>query len=87
MNYKRAELREKLAAAYVLGSLKGRARERFEKLMAYDFSVRREVAEWEARLAPLNAALTPIMPPRRVWRGVRARIQALRFQRSCSRKG
>ncbi len=51
--YKNPELRDRLAAEYVLGTLTWRARSRFQSLMRYDRDLRQTVADWEARLVPL----------------------------------
>jgi len=73
-SYKSPQLRDKLAAEYVVGTLRGRARDRFQSLLRYDFELRRIVAEWEARLTPLAAAAGEIAPPARVWRELSRRI-------------
>lgn len=78
MNYRKPELQEKLASAYVLGTLRGRARQRFERLMVADAALRRAVAEWETRLAPLNEAVAPVTPRRQVWRSISAQLRTLR---------
>ena len=72
--YRNPELRDKLAAEYVVGTLRGRARGRFQALLRYDSDLRRIVAEWEARLTPLTAAAGEIAPPARVWQAVVKRI-------------
>jgi anti-sigma-K factor RskA len=72
--YTHPQLRDKLAAEYVVGTLRGRARARFEALQRYDPDLRRIVAEWEARLTPLVAAAGEIAPPARVWQAVARRI-------------
>jgi anti-sigma-K factor RskA len=72
------ELRDSLAAEYVLGTLSGRARERFRRLLKYDAGLRRSVAEWEARLAPLAETTPEVSPPARVWRAIEARIRPQR---------
>jgi anti-sigma-K factor RskA len=77
-SYKNPELREKLAAEYVIGTLRGRARARFEALQRYDPALRRTVAEWEARLTPLSAAAGEIEPPPRLWQAVARRIAGSR---------
>jgi len=74
-SYRNPELRDKLAAEYVLGTLAGRARARFQSLMRYDPVLRQVVADWEARLAPLARAATEIAPPDRVWRAIDRRVR------------
>lgn len=77
MNYRNAELREKLAAEYALGTLRGQACLRFRRLMQYDPPLRRTVAEWEDRLYPMLEALPEITPPARVWNAIKARIAGI----------
>ncbi len=72
--YKNPQLRDRLAAEYVLGTLRGRARARFESLQRYDPSLRRIVAEWEARITPLAIGAGEIVPPARVWEALSRRI-------------
>ncbi len=75
MRYRdKPELQDRLAAEYVLGTLRGRARLRFQSWMREDAVLRRTVAGWEERLAPMAAAVPEVAPPRRVWRGIEARI-------------
>lgn len=63
MNYERPELIDRLAAQYALGSLRGPARVRFERLIAASAAVRRRVGHWERRLAPIAYGLPPVKPP------------------------
>jgi anti-sigma-K factor RskA len=76
MRYDDPELREQLAAEYVLGTMPSRSRRRFERLMAGDLALARTVAAWADRLAPLDATAPAEEPPSRVWRAVEARIAA-----------
>jgi anti-sigma-K factor RskA len=76
MRYDDPELRERLAAEYVLGTMPIRARRRFERLMNGDASLAALVAHWSERLAPLDAATPEIAPPARVWRAIERRVQA-----------
>src|SRR5687767_5501911 len=76
--YSNPELRDRLAAEYVLGTLTGRARSRFQALLRYDSDLRRVVAGWEKQLTPLAAAATEVAPPQRVWRALERRIQGTR---------
>jgi len=65
---------EKLAGEYVLGTLKGGARRRFEALLFADVRVRTAVADWQARLQPLAELSAPRTPPARVWQGIERRL-------------
>jgi anti-sigma-K factor RskA len=67
-------LQDKLAAEYVLGTLRGRARLRFQAWLRDDAALRGTVAEWEARLAPMVAGVAEVRPPRRVWTAIQSRI-------------
>ena len=71
MNYRRPSLRAALAAEYALGTLQGRARRRFERLMRDDLVLQREVEQWQNDLYPaLIDALPRQSPPKRVWMNV-----------------
>ncbi len=65
-----AETRSQLAAEYALGTLRGPARSRVERLLETDGTLRAEVDAWNARLAPLAGAVKPVEPPARVWLAV-----------------
>jgi anti-sigma-K factor RskA len=69
------DARSLLAAEYVLGTMKGKARARFELWLRSDPGLRKEVAAWQGRLEPLSATLPGLRPSDRVWRGIEARIQ------------
>ncbi|MCC7485429.1 MAG: anti-sigma factor [Burkholderiales bacterium] len=75
------EVRDALAAGYVLGTLGGRARARFRSLLRYDPRLRRATAEWEARLAPLAGCVPEVPPPARVWRAIERRVRPVRRDR------
>jgi anti-sigma-K factor RskA len=77
-SYRNPQLRDRLAAEYVIGTLRGRARARFQALLRYDPGLRRIVSEWEARLTPLSAAAGEIAPPARVWQAVARRVAGAR---------
>lgn len=72
----RPELRERLAAEYALGTLRGPARRRLRRWMSEDAALAAAVAQWEARLAPMAEAVAAAPPPARVWRAIQHRIEA-----------
>ncbi|MBD3671360.1 MAG: anti-sigma factor [Gammaproteobacteria bacterium] len=71
-------LRDALASQYILGTLDGAARARFEKMMDSDPELRIRVQEWSHRLAPMANGLTPVEPPAKVWKQIQARTHKRR---------
>jgi anti-sigma-K factor RskA len=69
---------DSLAAEYVLGTLRGPARRRFEKWRANTSLVQERCRFWEENLMPLAKGLRPVRPPARVWQGIRARLNLAR---------
>ena len=67
-------LRERLAAEYVLGTLRGRARRRFEGLMHGDAALRRTTREWNERLGAMAEFAPPVAPDKRVWHQIEDRL-------------
>ncbi len=80
MNYRRPELRDRLAAEYVLGTLHGRARARMQQLLRDDLLLQARVAFWEHKLMPMASPLSAAAPSAKVWRAIASRV-ALREQR------
>jgi anti-sigma-K factor RskA len=76
VKYQSEQVRDALAAEYALGTLQGPARRRFERSLKEDPRLRQLVAQWQTRLAPLDALIEPVRPPARVWQAVRDRIEA-----------
>lgn len=67
MRYQNPELRGQLAAEYALGTLRGRARARFEKLLRGDVTLREEVTFWQERFSEFAIRLKPVAPRAVVW--------------------
>jgi anti-sigma-K factor RskA len=76
MNYDNPQLLDELAAQFVLGTLRGQARARFERLRATHGAAQAAVQRWEDRLLPWSLGLAPVMPSDLVWPRIRARIAA-----------
>ena len=68
------KLAQSLAAEYVVGTLRGRARKRFEAIARADPAVASEVRRWEDELTPLAARVAAVEPPARVWTAIEERI-------------
>jgi anti-sigma-K factor RskA len=74
MNYEQSELLDRLAAEYVLGTLRGAARRRFERLCAESANARRALYRWEDDWSAVSRALPPVQPSARVWANVRRQL-------------
>jgi anti-sigma-K factor RskA len=72
------DLAHALSAEYVLGTLRGRARDRFEAMMQADPVLADLVARWEGWITPLADRVPGVEPPARVWRAIEARIAPVR---------
>jgi len=69
-----SEERSQLAGEYVLGTLRGPARARFERLVEDDPLLWQEVSLWEHRLGTLGEALPDLSPPDHIWAAIAAEI-------------
>ena len=76
MDYSRVPLADRLAAEYVLGTLRGPARRRLEALLPAHPALRSAVVRWQDALVPLAASVRPVEPSARVWQGIEARLFA-----------
>lgn len=74
MDYSRPSLVERLAAEYALGTLRGGARRRFERLLPAHPALARALQQWQARLQPLADPVAPVEAPARVWSAVQRRL-------------
>lgn len=68
------ELVDRLAAEYVLGTLRGPARRRFERWRANTAHVDQRCRYWEERLMHLAKGLKPLQPPPSVWPAILKRL-------------
>jgi len=65
---------DRLAAEYVLGTLRGPARRRLERWRDTSPLVDEQCRYWEQRLVALLQRLKPVPPPPRVWQGIRQKL-------------
>jgi len=76
MNYEQTRMKEQLAGAYVVGTLRGSARSRFERLCVASQGLRAAVRHWEDQLMPLLPDLVPVTPSARVWEYISQRTSS-----------
>jgi anti-sigma-K factor RskA len=81
------DLIDRLAGEYVLGTLQGGARRRFQQLMQRQPPVRSAVAAWESRLHKLAVSVPARAPDPRVWAGIEARTRPGAAQAAASTGG
>lgn len=74
MNYLTDSRRNALASEYVLGTLQGPARIRFQRLLMQNPDMRRTLWSWENYLNALGASLPAQTPPPRVWENIQQRL-------------
>jgi anti-sigma-K factor RskA len=75
MKYNDPELVDLLAAQYVLGTLKGLTRKRFQRLMLTSIMAREATHTWEANLNSLSSAIKPVKPDEKVWQQILQRLE------------
>lgn len=74
MNLILGDLPERLAAEYVLGTLTGGARRRFDALLPAHPTLRHAVAGWERRLLPMALKADMVEPAPRVWKSIENKL-------------
>lgn len=86
MNYDRPELLDKLAAAYVFGTLSGPARRRFARLRRTLPAADAAALAWEARTAALAQSVESVAPSPQVWQHIERRLDGARPAAGRSRR-
>ena len=74
MNYTDPEQRDRLAAEYALGTMRGPARQRFERLLSGNADLRDLAQDWELRVNLLAESAPAVEPPAHVWEGIARRV-------------
>lgn len=68
------EIKNTLAAEYVLGTLRGKARQRFQAMMMQSQALREQTWQWEQHLNEMGSQLEPVNPPPRVWSRIQQQL-------------
>lgn len=74
MKYDNQNLLDELAVDYILGTMRGAARRRFQKLMMSQPNIRQTVWRWEQHLNPLAESLPTSAPNPEVWLKIQRRL-------------
>ncbi|MFG6487218.1 anti-sigma factor domain-containing protein [Roseateles sp. BYS78W] len=74
MDYSRPERAERLAAEYAVGTLRGSARRRFERLLPAHPALQDALTAWQERLQALASPVAPVEPAASVWVAVQRRL-------------
>lgn len=74
MKYEDQTLLDELAVDYILGTMRGAARRRFQKLMINRPQIRQTVWRWEQHLNPLAESLPSTAPNPEVWQKIQRRL-------------
>ncbi|WP_457331367.1 anti-sigma factor [Rhizobacter sp. P5_C2] len=74
MNYLQPERLDRLAREYVLGTLTGGARRRFERVLRNSPAASLAVGAWQRRFSVLAASVPPLQPREATWQGLERRL-------------
>jgi len=74
MDYSQRIRAERLAAEYVLGTLRGAARRRMEQVLPAHPALQRALSRWQWRLQALASPVDPVEPSAGVWQGLQRRL-------------
>ncbi|GGC98204.1 anti-sigma factor [Undibacterium terreum] len=73
--HNKPDLQQKLASEYVLGTLRGGARRRFEKWLSGDQSLQQVVRQWQSNLLPMAEFSPAAQPAPSVWAALERRLK------------
>jgi anti-sigma-K factor RskA len=74
MNLLKPTLLQALAREHALGTMRGGARRRFDRLLQSSPAARAELVRWHEELATLAAAVPAMQPSEQVWQGLTQRL-------------
>lgn len=70
LRYQNPELQDLLASNYVMGTLRGPARKRFESLMSRNESLVQRVRQWQEKMQPLHEVTPEVAPKKATWQKI-----------------
>jgi anti-sigma-K factor RskA len=74
MKYEDRELLDQLAAQYVVGTMRGRVRRRFERVCGGNVAAQAAVKRWEDRMVGMLKDVKAEQPSAQVWAGIERRL-------------
>lgn len=74
MRYDNKSLADALSVEYILGTLKGAARSRFEQLLKQRTDWAQAFNWWESHIHLLADTVPAVKPPKKVWKNIEARL-------------
>jgi len=74
LRYEDPKLQDLLASNYVIGTMRGKARKRFEQLMHQNPAIEQRVRKWEAKFQPVHTATQPVQPQKATWEKIANQI-------------
>lgn len=74
MRYDNQSLVDMLSAEYILGTLKGAARRRFEQLLTQRADIAQTFHWWESHMHLLADTVPAAQPPKKVWQNIENRL-------------
>ncbi len=74
MRYDNQKLADMLSVEYILGTLKGAARTRFEQLLKQRADWAQSFSWWESHIHLLADTVPAVNPPNKVWKNIEARL-------------
>ena len=69
-----------LCGEYLLGTLRGRARRRFERALREEPRVATRLAYWQRAYVPKPSTMIELQPPARVWKQLERELQLSRYR-------
>lgn len=74
LRYQEPQLQDRLASSYVIGTMRGKARTRFEAIMRDNEPLAKRVRQWEEKLQPVHQATRPVPPKKTTWERIAGAI-------------